>query len=286
MGTTGRGRLAVVGLGPGGDDWRTPEATARLAAATDLVGYGPYLKQAGPFAAHQRCHPYPNRREAERAAFALDLAAEGRDVAVVSSGDPGIFAMAAAVVEELHGDAGAGRWAGVEITIIPGVTAAAAAAARIGAPLGHDLCLVSLSDVLKPWEVVERRLDAAAAADFVIALYNPISRHRPWQLGRSLEVLGRHRSPGTPVVLARQVGRKDETVVDTTLAGIEPAGVDMRTVLIVGSSTTRRFRDSNGRSWVYTPRHYPANGTLPDGQAGASAPGGVDGPPAPPASAV
>jgi precorrin-3B C17-methyltransferase len=252
------GRLAVVGLGPGGGEARTPEAQARLAAATDLVGYRPYLEQAGPLGPGQRTHPFPNRKEADRAEFALDLAAGGADVVVVSSGDPGVFAMASAVLEQMHLEAETGRWASVEVTIVPGVTAATAAAARVGAPLGHDMCLVSLSDVLKPWEVVERRLDAAAAADFVIALYNPISRHRPWQLGRALEVLGRHRHALTPVVVARQVGRKGESVEITTLGSVDPASVDMRTVLIVGSSTTTRFDDQNARTWVYTPRHYPA----------------------------
>ena len=251
------GRLAVVGLGPGSEGVRTPQAQARLAAATDLVGYRPYLDQVGPLGPGQRTHPFPNRKEAERAAFALDLAAAGADVVVVSSGDPGIFAMASAVMEELDKEAETGRWASVEVTIVPGVTAATAAAAAVGAPLGHDLCLISLSDVLKPWEVVERRLDAAAAADFVIALYNPISRHRPWQLGRALEVLGRHRKGGTPVVVARQVGRTGEAVEITALGSVDPASVDMRTVLIVGSSTTRRFDDLNGRTWAYTPRYYP-----------------------------
>jgi precorrin-3B C17-methyltransferase len=250
------GRLAVVGLGPGGDDDRTSEAQARLAAATDLVGYRPYLDQAGPLGPGQRAHPFPNRKEAERAAFALDLAAAGADVVLVSSGDPGVFAMASAVLEQMHLEVDTGRWASVEVTIVPGVTAATAAAARVGAPLGHDMCLVSLSDVLKPWEVVERRLDGAAAADFVIALYNPISGHRPWQLSRALGVLRRYRQPGTPVVVARQVGREGESVEITTLGSVDPASVDMRTVLIVGSSTTTRFDDHNARAWVYTPRHY------------------------------
>jgi cobalt-precorrin 5A hydrolase / precorrin-3B C17-methyltransferase len=252
------GRLAVVGLGPGGPSGRTAEATERLAQATDLVGYRPYLAQVGPLGAHQTAHPFPNRQESARAAFALDLAQGGRDVVVVSSCDPGIFAMATAVVEELHGDLAAGRWRDVEVTIVPGVTAASAAAARIGAPLGHDLCLVSLSDVLKPWEVIEARLDAAAAADFVLALYNPLSRHRPWQLGRALEILARHRTPETPVTLARNVGRDGETVRVTTLGSLDPGEVDMRTVVIVGSTTTRQFTDRSGRAWVYTPRHYPA----------------------------
>jgi cobalt-precorrin 5A hydrolase/precorrin-3B C17-methyltransferase len=258
--------LAVVGLGPGGPSTRTAEATERLAGATDLVGYRPYLAQVGPLAPHQTAHPFPNRQESARAAFALDLARDGRDVVVVSSGDPGIFAMATAVVEELHADVDAGRWRGVEVTIVPGVTAASAAAARIGAPLGHDLCLISLSDVLKPWEVIEARLEAAAAADFVLALYNPLSRHRPWQLGRALEILARHREPGTPVTLARNVGREGEAVSATTLGRLDPSEVDMRTVVLVGSTTTRRFTDHAGRSWVYTPRHYPAG--PPDAPAG------------------
>jgi precorrin-3B C17-methyltransferase len=257
MSGPGGGSLAVVGLGPGDATWRTPEATARLAAATDLVGYGPYLRQIGTIGVHQTSHSFPNRKEVERAAFALDLAASGRDVAIVSSGDPGIFAMASAVVEELHKENASGRWDGVTITVVPGVTAATAAAARIGAPLGHDLCLISLSDVLKPWEVIEQRLTAAAAADFVIALYNPLSRHRPWQLQRALELIGQHRSAETPVVEAHNVGRPEESVQTLTLGQVSPTTVDMRTLLIVGSSTTQQFTDGTGRSWVYTPRHYP-----------------------------
>jgi precorrin-3B C17-methyltransferase len=248
------GRLAVVGLGPGGEAGRTTEAVARLAAATDLVGYHPYLEQVGPMREGQCRYPFDNREEVDRAAFALELAAAGRDVVIVSSGDPGIFAMATAVIEQLHRDGD--RWAGVEVSIIPGVTAASAAAARIGAPLGHDLCLISLSDVLKPWDVIERRVAAAAAADFVIAFYNPISRHRPWQLGRAMSLVGGFRSPDTPVVVARRVGRIEESVRVTTVAGFDPEAADMGTVIIVGSSTTVAFTDGAGRQWVYTPRSY------------------------------
>jgi cobalt-precorrin 5A hydrolase / precorrin-3B C17-methyltransferase len=264
MNGPGAGRLAVVGLGPGDEVWRTPEAADRLAAATDLVGYGPYLRQVGSIGEHQTSHSFPNRKEAERAAFALDLAATGRDVVIVSSGDPGIFAMATAVVEELHKESTSGRWSGVTVTVVPGVTAATAAAARIGAPLGHDLCLISLSDVLKPWKVIEHRLTAAAAADFVIALYNPLSRHRPWQLERALDLIGQHRSAATPVVEAHDVGRPEESVRTLTLGEVSSTTVDMRTLLIVGSSTTQCFTDSAGRSWVYTPRHYP--GMTEDGE--------------------
>ena len=263
------GRLAVVGLGPGALEWRTPEAAERLRQATDLVGYRTYLRQVGTVGEHQICHAFPNRQEAKRAAFALDLAAAGRDVVVVSSGDPGIFAMATAVVEELHRESTSGRWSHVEVTIVPGITAASAAAARIGAPLGHDFCLISLSDVLKPWSVIEQRIEAAAAADFVLGFYNPLSRHRPWQLGRALEVVARHRGGETPVVEAHDVGRSDEVIYTTTLAEVDAQRVDMSTLLLVGSSTTRRFTDARGRTWVYTPRHYPS--TPPDSDGAAEA---------------
>ena len=255
--TPGAGRLAVVGLGPGNDNQRTPEASQRLAEATDLIGYEPYLNLVQPVLAHQTRHCFDNREEAQRARLALALAAEGRDVVVVSSGDPGIFAMATAVIEELHHATGTAMGA-VAVTIIAGITAASAAAAVLGAPLGHDFCIISLSDVLKPWDVVERRLAAVAAADFVIALYNPISKHRPWQLGRGVDIIREHRLDATPVALARAVGRAAETVRIVTLAAFDPADVDMSTVVIVGSSTTRQFVDAAGRPWMYTPRTYPA----------------------------
>jgi precorrin-3B C17-methyltransferase len=256
------GTLTVVGLGPGGPGTCTPEVTAALAGATDLVGYGPYLDMAArlvPAPDGTRRHPSDNREEADRARHALDLAAAGGRVVVVSSGDPGVFAMATAVVEQLDGPGeGAGRWAGVEVVVLPGISAAQAAAARAGAPLGHDFCVISLSDNLKPWDVVERRLLAAAEADFVIALYNPVSRHRPWQFGRSVELLAGHRAGSTPVVLGRDVGRPAESVTLVTLQELPAAPVDMRTVVIVGSSTTRWATTPTGERRVYTPRHYPA----------------------------
>jgi cobalt-precorrin 5A hydrolase/precorrin-3B C17-methyltransferase len=187
----------------------------------------------------------------------LSLAAQGRSVVVVSSGDPGIFAMAAAVMEALDGSADA-AWHGVELTVMPGISAAQGAAARAGAPLGHDFCILSLSDNLKPWDVIERRLDHAAAADLVLAFYNPISRARPWQLGRALEIIRQHRQPETPVVLGRDVGRPGETMRIVTLGQLSPADVDMRTVVIVGSSTTTTFAKADGTAWVYTPRWYGA----------------------------
>ena len=254
------GRLTVVGLGPGADAWRTPEVDGVLADATDLVGYATYLAMVPETCAGTR-HASDNREEAARAAAALDLAAAGGHVAVVSSGDPGVFAMAAAVMEQLDRADRPESWDRVEVAIAPGITAAQAAAARVGAPLGHDFAIVSLSDNLKPWEVIVRRLDAAAGADFVLALYNPISRHRPWQLAEALGVIGKHRPATTPVVMARDVGRPDERIRVVEFGEIDPADVDMRTVLIVGSSTTRRFTrpTSDGPiEHVYTPRTYPA----------------------------
>ena len=252
-----RGRVAVVGLGPAGPDWLTPEARAELAGADELIGYETYLARV-PERRGQRRHPSENRVESQRARHALELAAAGSRVAVVSSGDPGIFAMAAAVMEALDGDSD-DEVSGVEVRVVPGVSAMQAAAARVGAPLGHDFCVLSLSDQLKPWDVVERRLDAAGAADFVLALYNPASRTRREQLGRAVTVLRRHRAPATPVVVARAVGSVDELVTVCTLGTLDLGAIDMRTVLIVGSSTTRTLERSanSGPPGVYTPRRYP-----------------------------
>ena len=246
------GSVSVVGLGPAGPDWLTPEANAELAAADELIGYETYLARV-PERRGQRRHATDNRVEAQRARHALELAAGGARVAVVSSGDPGIFAMAAAVLEVVDGDV---ALADVEVRIVPGLSAMQAAAARVGAPLGHDFCVVSLSDQLKPWEVVERRLDAAGAADLVLALYNPASRTRREQLTRAVEVLRRHRADATPVVVARAVGAPEESVSVTTLGALDVDVVDMRTLLIVGSSTTRTIEGEPPR--VYTPRRYPA----------------------------
>ena len=247
-----RGKLSVIGIGPGSLDWRTPEAQRELARADDLIGYETYLQMAGPFAPHQVVHATDNREEMARARHAFELAAQGRSVAVVSSGDPGIFAMAAAVLEALH-ESNDPAWHGVELKIVPGISAAQAAAARSGAPLGHDFCVISLSDNLKPWHVIERRLSLAAQADLVLALYNPISRARPTQLAQALMAIRAHRAPQTPVVLGRDIGRPDETSRVVTLGTLDPADVDMRTVVIIGSSTTTIF---DGGRWVYTPRWY------------------------------
>ena len=240
------GEVVVVGLGPAGPGWLTPEATEELAAAEHIVGYGPYVARVPQRAGQQR-HASGNRVEAERAVEALELAANGAKVAVVSSGDPGVFAMASAVLEQVA----AGHGKGSRVRVVPGVTAAQVAASRVGAPLGHDYCVLSLSDRLKPWEVIERRLDAAGAADLVLALYNPASRTRTTQLAQAREVLLRHRAPETPVVVARDVGGPEEDIRVVTLGTMEPSEVDMRCLLIVGSSKTRA---ENGIVW--TPRSY------------------------------
>ncbi|NEC30737.1 precorrin-2 C(20)-methyltransferase [Streptomyces sp. SID8111] len=246
------GEVVVVGTGPAGPSWLTPETRGALAAADDLVGYTTYLDRV-PVRPGQRRHGSDNRVEAERAEFALQLAQRGRRVAVVSGGDPGVFAMATAVLEV----ASAPEYANVPVRVLPGVTAANAAAARAGAPLGHDYAAISLSDRLKPWEVIAARLGAAASADLVLALYNPGSRSRTWQVGKARELLLEHRAPDTPVVVARDVGGPGERVRVVRLADLDPATVDMRTILLVGSSQTRVVRRGDGEDVVWTPRTYP-----------------------------
>ncbi|MFI1828228.1 precorrin-2 C(20)-methyltransferase [Streptomyces sp. NPDC020412] len=247
-----RGEVVVVGTGPAGPLWLTPETRGALAAADDLVGYTTYLDRV-PTRPGQVRHGSDNRVEAERAEFALQLALRGRRVAVVSGGDPGIFAMATAVLEVASEEA----YADVPVRVLPGVTAAHAAAARAGAPLGHDYATISLSDRLKPWEVIAERLRAAASADLVLALYNPGSRSRTWQVGKARDLLLEHRAPDTPVVVARDVGGSGERVRIVRLAELDPAEVDMRTVLLVGSSQTRAVRRGDGEEIVWTPRRYP-----------------------------
>ena len=225
--------------------------TKCLAAATALYGYGPYLDRV-PARAGQTRHASDNREERVRAATALHHAAQGVRVAVVSGGDPGVFAMAAAVCEEI--ESGPESWRTLDITVVPGITAMLAVAARIGAPLGHDFCALSLSDNLKPWDLIERRLDAAAGAGFVIALYNPVSRARPWQFGAALERLRKHLPPSTPVVFGRSVGRPDEAVSVATLDQADAAPADMATLIIVGSRETRVVQRPGRSPLVYTPR--------------------------------
>jgi precorrin-2 C20-methyltransferase / precorrin-3B C17-methyltransferase len=247
------GRVDVVGLGPAGRDWLTPQAMAVLAAADDIVGYGPYVDRV-PRNPRQQRHGSDNRAEAQRAEFALDLALRGRRVAVVSSGDPGVFAMASVVLEAA---ASHGRFADVPVDVVPGITAAQAVASQAGAPLGHDYVVLSLSDRLKPWEVIANRLMAAAAGDFAIAIYNPASRSRRQQLCDARGLLLAHRDPETPVVIGRAVGTPDQQVTVTTLGDLDPDQVDMQCLLIVGSSQTRVLRAGSGAARVITPRRYP-----------------------------
>jgi precorrin-3B C17-methyltransferase len=245
------GRLTVVGLGPGDPRYLTPEAEDALAAAEALYGYGPYLDRVPPRAGQSR-HGSDNREERARAAAALRHAAQGAHVAVVSGGDPGVFAMAAAICEEI--EAGPDSWRALDVAIIPGITAMLAVAARSGAPLGHDFCAISLSDNLKPWELIERRLDAAAGAGFVIALYNPVSRARPRQFRHAIESLRRHLPPTTPVIFGRAVGRSDEQINVVTLDAADTANADMATLVIVGSRDTRIITRPGRDPLIYTPR--------------------------------
>jgi cobalt-precorrin 5A hydrolase/precorrin-3B C17-methyltransferase len=250
-----RGRLAVIGLGPGAAELMVPAVKAELARCTDVLGYETYVRMAGPFRNDQVQHCTDNREEMQRARHAFELAAQGRSVVVVSSGDPGVFAMAAAVIEALH-ESSDPAWHQVDLEILPGVSASLATAAQAGAPLGHDFCVMSLSDNLKPWSIIEKRLDLASQADLALAFYNPISRSRPWQLGRALEIVALHRTPQTPVVLGRDIGRPGQTLRVTTLGQLTPEQVDMRTMVLIGSSTTCVFARAGGGEWVYTPRWY------------------------------
>ena len=238
--------LSILGIGPGDPALITPQTAAALEQATHLVGYGPYIDRVPPRPGQVR-HGSDNRVELDRARHALELAAAGEQVAVISGGDPGVFAMASAVFEAM--EAGPAAWLGLEVQVLPGVSAMFAAAARLGAPLGHDFCALSLSDNLKPWPLVLARLRAAAGTGFVIALYNPTSRARPWQLGAALDELRPILPPTTPIAFATAVTRPDERITITTLAEADPALADMRTLVLIGSTATRQV----GR-WLYTPR--------------------------------
>jgi cobalt-precorrin 5A hydrolase/precorrin-3B C17-methyltransferase len=250
-----RGRLAIVGIGPGHGGGRTAEAEAAIRAATDLVGYRLYLDLLGPLARGKAMHAFDLGQEETRVRAALALAAEGRSVALISSGDAGIYAMASLVFELIE-RGGNAEWARVDVIGIPGVSAMQVAAARLGAPLGHDFCAISLSDLLTPWPVIEQRLGAAAAGDFVVALYNPVSQRRRTQLIAARDILLEARAADTPVAIARNLGRDGEALRITTLAALDPADVDMLSIVLIGSSTTRRIKRPNGGEWLYTPRGY------------------------------
>jgi precorrin-3B C17-methyltransferase len=248
------GRITVVGLGPGDMNQLTPEASAALLQAAAVFGYTRYLDRI-PQRAGQRRYPSDNRQEYERAERALAFAADGAEVVVVSGGDPGVFAMAAVVCEAL--ERGPREWLALDLTIVPGISAMFAVAARVGAPLGHDFCTLSLSDNLKTWELIEQRLLAAASAGFVIALYNPVSRARPWQLGRAFDVLRDCLPFTTPVIFGRAIGRPGERVTVSPLSAATAADADMSTCIIVGSALTRIIERPARSSLVYTPRASP-----------------------------
>jgi precorrin-3B C17-methyltransferase len=250
---TDSGSLRIVGLGPGSSDWITPEAALALEGATDIVGYEPYVARV-PIRSGQQRHMSDNRDEMDRARRALHLASEGHDVAVVSGGDPGVFAMAAAVFEAI--ETGEASWRDLDIHVQPGISAMQAAAARLGAPLGHDFCAISLSDNLKPWAIIERRLVAAAEADFVIALYNPASRARPTRIEDAFHILRSRKAAKTPVALARAIGRADECITLATLGDADLSSVDMSTLVLIGSSETRLIPRAHRQAWMFTPRGY------------------------------
>ncbi len=256
-----RGHLAVVGIGPGNGAWRTPEATRLISGASEVVGYQGYLDLLGPRIDDKRLHAFALGEEELRARHALDLAAEGRRVALISSGDAGIYAMASLVFELLDREDGSvvpggPSWRNIDVEVAPGISALQAAAARAGAPLGHDFCAISLSDLLTPWPAIEARIRAAAEGDFVIAFYNPVSGRRRTQLPAAKRILLNHRPAATPVLLARNLGRDGEDLRHVTLADLDPAEIDMLTLVVVGSTATRRFETGDGRKWIYSPRGY------------------------------
>ncbi|MAS13124.1 MAG: precorrin-3B C(17)-methyltransferase [Nitratireductor sp.] len=245
------GRLVIIGTGPGKPAQTTPEARAAIAAASDFFGYGPYLDRLELNDGQTR-HASDNREELARAKAALTMATQGRHVAVVSGGDAGVFAMAAAVCEAI--EHGPEDWRALDLEIVPGLTAMLAVAARVGAPLGHDFCAISLSDNLKPWDLIETRLAAAAGAGFVIALYNPVSRARPWQLGRAFELLNGILPASTPVVFGRAAGRLDERMAIVPLNEARGEMADMATCVIIGSPETRMIERPGKPPLVYAPR--------------------------------
>lgn len=249
------GSLSIVGIGPGDAAWRAPEATNVIAASSDLVGYQLYLDLLGDLTRSATLHPYDLGQERDRCAEALTLVSEGKHVALISSGDAGIYAMAS-LVYELIDRGKRPEWQRLNVRVIPGISALQAAAARSGAPLGHDFCAISLSDLLTPWETIEQRLRAAAQGDFVVALYNPVSKKRTEQMMITRKILLGARAPDTPVIIARNLGRDDETVTFTTLTDLHSDQVDMLTLVMIGSSQTRVIGNERQRQWVYTPRGY------------------------------
>lgn len=251
-----RGTLHVVGIGPGSEAWRSPEVSRMVAASTDLVGYSLYLDLLGPLADGRTRHDFDLGKEEDRVRHAMELAGEGRDVSLVCSGDAGIYAMATLVYELIDRKGVSDAARRIAIRVSPGISALQAAAARAGAPLGHDFCTISLSDLLTPWDDIQRRVRAAGEGDFVVAFYNPVSRKRRTQLAWARDELLRHRPAETPVILATNLGRDGETVRIVPLGELNVDDVDMLTVVVVGSSDSRVVATGDGRRWVYTPRGY------------------------------
>jgi precorrin-3B C17-methyltransferase len=247
------GRVIVVGLGAGDPAQITPQVTQAINLATDIIGYIPYIDRITPKQG-VRLHPSDNRVEIERAEHALTLAQAGRIVLIVSSGDPGVFAMAAALFEALEKNLQ--KWQDIDIEILPGITAMLAAAALVGAPLGHDFCVINLSDNLKPWSIIEKRLLGAVEADFAMAFYNPRSKSRPEGFEKTLKLLQSQCEPDRPIMFARAVTTKEESVQIVPICNANAEMADMRTLVIVGSSQTRIIKQ-NKREWIYTPRSYP-----------------------------
>ncbi|MEM1040148.1 MAG: precorrin-3B C(17)-methyltransferase [Pseudomonadota bacterium] len=262
-----RGHLSVVGIGPGNAEWRSPEVSALVAHATDLVGYSLYLDLLEDLAAGKIRHDFPLGAEEDRVRHAMELAGQGRDVALVCSGDAGIYAMATLVFELFNGGGLSDAAARIDVTVAPGISALQAAAARAGAPLGHDFCTISLSDLLTPWQSIQTRVKAAAEGDFVIAFYNPVSKRRRTQLAYARDVLLQHRPADTPVILASNLGRSGEVVRTVPLGDLNIDDVDMLTVVVVGSSDSRTVTTGSGQTWVYTPRGYSAKEGTQLGQA-------------------
>lgn len=243
-------QLYIIGTGPGSLDYLPPAASNAIEQATDLVAYGLYIDLLGELAAGKTRHDRPLGEEIDRARLALNLAADNKVTALISSGDAGVFAMATLVFELLDKEPDSG-WQDIEIQVVPGISAMQTCASRVGAPLGHDFCAISLSDLLTPWETIETRIKAAAMGDFVVAFYNPVSKKRDWQLDHAKQILLEKRPGSTPVILGRNLSRDNEQVSITTLAELDSQQVDMLTLVLIGNSDSRRVKD-----WVYTPRGY------------------------------
>lgn len=245
------GSVIIIGIGPGRDDLITPEVQAAIAQATDVVGYIPYVERI-PARPGLTKHASDNRVEIDRSRHALQMASEGKRVVVVSSGDPGVFAMAAAVLEAVeHGEP---DWRTLDIQVLPGITAMLAASAACGAPLGHDFCAINLSDNMKPWALIEKRLRLAAEADFAMAFYNPRSKSRPEGFGKAVKALQEACGDDRPMIFARNVSRPDQSIRIVPLSEVTEEMADMRTVVLLGSSQTRIIERCNAAPLVYTPR--------------------------------